>query len=85
MKQANSATFDKPLDPTKGYSINYGREGKEHFPIEGKPQFLDGGRSVKLPVKLKPNWNYSFTLMPLAFASADGYPLETYTVNFKTR
>jgi len=78
-------TFDKPLDPANGYSINYGREGKEHWPIAGKPQFLDGGRAVKLPVKLKPDWNYSFVLTPLAFASADGYPLETYIVNFKTR
>ena len=42
-------TFDKPLDPANGYSINYGREGKDHYPIAGKPQFLDGGREVKLP------------------------------------
>ena len=78
-------TFDKPVDPANGYSINYGREGKEHWPIAGKPQFLDGGRGVKLPVKLKPDWNYSFVLTPLAFASADGYPLESYIVNFKTK
>lgn len=78
-------SFDKPLDPANGYSINYGLEGGEHWPIAGKPEFLDGGRSLKLPVKLKPDWNYSFVLTPLSFASADGYPLETYTVNFKTR
>ncbi|HEY6971214.1 MAG TPA: DUF4932 domain-containing protein [Candidatus Angelobacter sp.] len=77
--------FDKPLDPANGYSINYGREGKEHWPIAGKPQFLDGGSAVKLPVKLKPGWSYSFVLTPLAFASADGYPLESYVVNFKTK
>ncbi|HXW56445.1 MAG TPA: DUF4932 domain-containing protein [Candidatus Cybelea sp.] len=29
-------TFDKPLDPAH-YSINFGPDGKEHFPITGKP------------------------------------------------
>jgi hypothetical protein len=83
-------TFDKPLNPEggprhHGYSINYGPEGEKHFPISGKPEFLPGNRSIKLLVELKPDWSYSFVLTPLAFGSADGYPLVSYTVDFKTR
>jgi hypothetical protein len=78
-------TLDKPLDPHHGYSINLGPDGEEHFPVSGTPQFLPGNRSIKLPVSLKPDWSYSLVLTPLAFASPDGYPLETYTVSFKTK
>jgi Domain of unknown function (DUF4932) len=83
-------TFDKALDPQAGpkhhgYSISFGPDGNEHFPISGAPEFLPGNLSIKLPVVLKPDWNYSFVLTPLAFASQDGYPLETYTVAFKTK
>jgi Domain of unknown function (DUF4932) len=83
-------SFDKPLDPQAGprhhgYSISLGPDGKEHYPISGTPEFLPGNRSIKLPVVLKPDWDYSFVLTPLAFASPDGYPLEAYTVSFKTK
>jgi hypothetical protein len=83
-------TFDKPLDPEAGprhhgYSISLGPDGNDHYPINGIPEFLPGNRSIKLPVALKPDWNYSFVLTPLAFASPDGYPLETYTIAFKTK
>jgi uncharacterized protein DUF4932 len=83
-------TFDKALDPQAGpkhhgYSISFGPDGSEHFPISGTPEFLPGNQSIKLPVVLKPDWSYSFVLTPLAFASQDGYPLESYTVAFKTK
>jgi hypothetical protein len=83
-------TFDKPLDPEAGprhhgYSISLGPDGNDHYPINGIPEFLPDNRSIKLPVALKPDWNYSFVLTPLAFASPDGYPLETYTIAFKTK
>jgi len=83
-------TFDKPLDPQAGprhhgYSISAGSDDTEHYPISGTPEFLPGNRSIKLPVVLKPDLDYSFVLTPLAFASPDGYPLETYTIAFKTR
>jgi hypothetical protein len=55
------------------------------LPISGKPEFLPGNHSIKLPIVLKRDWNYSFVLTPLAFASQDGYPLESYTVAFKTK
>jgi len=60
-------------------------DGEDHYPISGKPEFLPGNHSIKLPVVLKRDWNYSFVLTPLAFASQDGYPLESYTVAFKTK
>ncbi len=83
-------TFDKALDPQAGpkhhgYSISLGPDGNENFPISGAPEFLPGNLSIKLPVVLKPDWNYSFVLTPLASASQDGYPLESYTVAFKTK
>jgi len=83
-------TFDKPLDPEAGprhhgYSISCDSDAKEHCPISGTPEFLPGNLSIKLQVSLKPDCEYSFVLTPLAFASPDGYPLETYTVTFKTK
>jgi hypothetical protein len=67
--------LDKPLDPKRGYSINYGEGGKEHYPIIGKPEFLPGNQALKLHVALKPHWSYAFTLTSLGFATPDGYPL----------
>ena len=77
--------FDKPLDPAQGYSINYGSEGKDHYAISGPPQFVPGGKAITLPVELKPGWSYSFVLTGRAFASRDGYPLESCEVSFKTK
>ena len=76
-------TFDKPLDPNR-ISILNSPEGDEHYPISGAAVFLNGNRSLKLPLALKPNWSYSFVLSSLAFATPDGYPLVDYTVRFKT-
>lgn len=83
-------SFDKPVNPQAGprhhgYSISLGADGKDHYPISGTPEFLPGNRSIKLAVSLKPDWDYTFVLTPLAFATPDGYPLETYTIAFKTK
>lgn len=75
---------DKPLDPG-GYSISKGIDGGEHYPVAGKPTFGDDGLHILLPVHLKPDQTYTFVLTPLAFATPDGYPLATYTVEFKTK
>ena len=83
--QTIEIVVDKPLDPNAGYSINYGPGGSEHFPIKGEVRFGDGGLRILLPVQLKPNQAYSFVLTPSAFATPDGYPLESYTVEFKTK
>ncbi|MGI9071949.1 MAG: DUF4932 domain-containing protein [Bryobacteraceae bacterium] len=76
---------DKPLDPNAGYSINRGLDGGEHYPIRGKPTFGADGLRIVLPVQLKHNQTYSVVLTPRAFATADGYPLESYKVEFKTK
>ena len=77
--------FDKPLDATAGYSVNYGDGGKEHYPITGQPTFERGGQRPVLPVDLKPNQTYSFVLTPRRFVTTDGYPLVSYTVEFRTK
>jgi hypothetical protein len=77
--------FDKPIDPAMGYSINFGAGGPDQFPIVGNPEFLPANQSIKLHVQLKPGWSYGFVLTPPSFASPDGYPVESYAVDFKTR
>jgi hypothetical protein len=77
--------FDKPLNTKAGYSITYGGKGAEHFAITGKPKFSDDGRYLIVNVLLKPEWDYSFVLMPWSFRTLDEYPLVTYPVNFSTR
>jgi len=76
--------FDKPLH-TGGYSINLGKGGREHFPIEKVIRFNESGSSITLRVKLKPEWEYEFIMTGMTFRSKDGYPLQPYTVKFKTR
>lgn len=78
-----TVTFDKALDPNR-ISILNGPEGEDHYPVSESVEFLAGNRSLKLPLALKPNWTYSFILSSMAFATPDGYPLEDYTVTFKT-
>ncbi|HET9377928.1 MAG TPA: DUF4932 domain-containing protein [Chthoniobacterales bacterium] len=83
-------SFDKAIDPqaganNRGYSLTVGDEGEDHYPVSGSPEFLPGNRSIKIPVSLKPDWTYRVVLTPLAFAAPDGYPLERYTVSFKTK
>jgi Domain of unknown function (DUF4932) len=76
---------DKPLDPEAGYSINKATDAGDDFPIAGKPKFGDAGLKILLPVELKPNQKYGFVLTPLGFTTADGYPLASYEVEFKTK
>jgi hypothetical protein len=76
--------FDKPLVCCQ-YSINYGPDGKEHFPLTGKVNFVAGNQSLKLGVTLKPGWHYSLTLTDESFSSQDGFPLEPYTIDFDTK
>ena len=83
--QTITVVLDKPLDPIAGFSINPGMSGADHYPITGKPQFDAGGLHIVLPVHLQPNQTYRFVLTPRAFATPDGYPLESYKVEFKTK
>lgn len=77
-------SFDKPL-ATNAYSISMGEGAREHYPISGAPAFDEGGSRIKVPVRLKPGQTYTFVLTPNAFATPDGYPLVSYTVEFKTK
>ncbi len=80
-----TVVFDKPLDPAKGFSINPGPGGWEHNPVAGYPRFETDGKSITIPLKLKPNWTYGFALTSWAFATTDGYPLEGCAIEFKTK
>jgi hypothetical protein len=77
-------TFDKPLNTT-GYSMNFGPSGKEHYPVEKVIGFNETGSAITLQIKLKPDWEYEFVLTGLSFKSKDGYPLQPYSVKFKTK
>ncbi|MGE5321673.1 MAG: hypothetical protein ACM3SW_02340, partial [Actinomycetota bacterium] len=75
-------SFDKPLDPAQGDPVYYGPKGKSEFPISAKPEFLPGGKELRLHLKLKPNSSYSFVLT--GASSPEGYPVEDYSVDFHT-
>jgi len=83
--KAITVVFDKPLDPAAGYSISQARGGADQYPVAGTPSFEAGGRRIVAPVQLQPNHVYSFVLTPVTFATADGYPLVRYQVDFKTK
>ena len=78
-------TFDKPLDAKGRYSFNWGLGGGEHFPREKAVGFNETGTAFTIQVKLKPDWDYSLVLTGRGFRTKDGYPLQPYTVKFKTR
>lgn len=79
-------TFDKPLDPTAGYSFNAGSGGSEHFVADFKAAgYSDNGTTFTIHFKLKPDWDYEFVLTARAFRGKDDYPLAPYMVKFKTQ
>jgi hypothetical protein len=57
----------------------------EHFPIASKPSFAANGLRILLPVQLEPHQSYSFVRPSNAFATPDGFPLASYTVDFRTK
>ncbi len=81
--------FDKPLDTeiaVNPRSIRQGKGGKSSYPIVKVIGFNETGTSLKIEVKLKPDWEYEFVLNGLWFRTKDGaYPLQNYTMKFKTR
>lgn len=76
--------FDKPLRG-KGWSIGYGTKGKDVFPITNSMEYSDNNTAIRLKVELKPDTEYQFVLLGLAFKTTEGYPLDKYEVSFKTR
>lgn len=77
-------TFDKPLKG-KGWSIIYGDKGKDFDPVTKVIEYTDNNTAIRFNVLLKPDTEYQFVLVGLAFKTPDGYPLDRYEVNFKTR
>jgi hypothetical protein len=77
--------FSFAMDDKAGYSINYGDKGKDTYPITKVTGFSADKRSLTLQVALQPGHEYEFVCTDLAFRSAEGYSLKTYTVRFRTR
>lgn len=50
-----------------------------------RPELERGGKAIRLHVALAPHEHCELVLTPLAFASAEGFPLETYAVDFATK
>ncbi len=76
--------FDKPL-VGKGYSMNYGPKGKSHFPKITKVTYSEDRKKVILNLELKPNQEYQLVLTGRAFKSEEGFRLNPYQINFKTK
>jgi hypothetical protein len=76
--------FSAPMSK-KGYSISYGKRGKEYSPIAGVIGYSDDGTSFSVSLDMKPNHDYEFIIADGSFKSAEGYPLRPYEVKFKTR
>lgn len=76
--------FDRPLKG-KGYSINEGKKGYKAFPEMGEITYSEDKKSVLIELKLKPNKEYQFVLTGWSFKSQDGYGINNYEINFKTK
>ena len=77
-------TFDKPLIG-KGYSYIKGDKGKDAMPNVINVKYSENRKAVIFKVKLIPNKVYQFKLMGAAFKSVEGYGMDIYEVNFKTK
>ena len=77
-------TFDRPM---QGGMAVVG--GGEHFPeLAGKAAWDRTRQVFTMPVKLKPAWDYELWLNRGkfdSFRSADGTPLQSVHVTFRTR
>jgi hypothetical protein len=79
-----TVNFDKPLSG-KGYSIGYGKKGKETYPELKVKGYSADKTAVTITVALQPGKEYQFTMLNLAFKTPEGYPLEPYEIDFTTR
>ncbi len=76
--------YSVPMEPGN-YSINYGAKGKEGWPITKVTGYAADNRTLQLEIALQPGREYEFIFTGRSFRSMDGYPLQPYTVHFKTR
>lgn len=75
--------FSTVMAPYTG--TDYGSGGKAQWPIVGRGSFAPDKKSFTYRVALQPGHSYSFVLNGGGFRAADGRPLRTYEVKFKTR
>lgn len=80
-----TVTFDKPLDTGKNFSFGSINDPEIQFPIGGQPIYADNGTRLLIPLALLPGQHYAFELSSDSFSTSDGYPLETYRIEFKTK
>ena len=66
-------------------SISYGPGGKEQYPFGGAAGYSADHRSFTMKLALQPGHRYNFVITGQGFASAQGYPLQEYPVDFTTR
>ena len=75
--------FDRPL-LGRGYSFNGGNKGDKAMPEITNVEYLNDNRSVKVSVKLESDYEYNLNLMGRSFCTADGDPIHSYCINFRT-
>jgi hypothetical protein len=77
-------TFDRPMSDGSWSMCG----GGDHFPASGGQAAYDAARTTWVsPVKLKPGWDYEFSLnceSYRGFRSAEGVPLEPVPIHFRT-
>lgn len=83
--KAMRITFDRPMQDNMWSIVG----GGPNFPeLTGKPAYDKARKVLTVPMKLKPGWRYELWLNRNqfnAFRSADGVPLDSVAVTFKTR
>ncbi|OKS84789.1 hypothetical protein [Mucilaginibacter polytrichastri] len=65
-------------------AVDYGPGGKDTYPVTGISGFSPDKKSFTFKVDLQPDTDYDFIITGGGFRSAEGYPLVSYTVKFKT-
>ncbi|NCD70725.1 hypothetical protein [Mucilaginibacter agri] len=65
-------------------AVDYGPGGKDSYPVTGQSGFSPDKKSFTFNVSLQPDTDYDFVVTGGGFRSADGYPLVSYTVKFRT-
>jgi hypothetical protein len=68
----------------KHHSFNYGQPGKDGFPISDIIGYTNNNKSFKIKMDLKPDTEYEMIITGYNFKNLEGYPLQGYTIKFKT-
>jgi hypothetical protein len=76
--------FSKKLDG-KRYFFGPGPKGLEHYPKPIEFNFLNDNTTIIMTVKLEPNTEYQINMIGRMMRTFDGYAVQDYVLNFKTR